>query len=526
MPKFSGSNATIAPPKGPMLTVADTVTAEGGVGFHEDSRTALFTLAMSNMVGESTYYESGSERDKRFVDLIRAVAAEDSAWLAGFVPWLRDTANMRSASVVAGVEAARAGLGRTPIVKACVRADEPAEALGYWLATYGRRIPAAVKRGIADAAVKLYTERNALKYDGGSRGVRMGDVIDLCHPKPRDAEQSALFRHLLDRRHNRSDSDTTALPLLTAAYKLGAVPQDQRRAVLRERGPEALADAGTTWERLSGWLPGGMDAEAWEAIIPNMGQMACVRNLRNFEDANISPAATDLVVSKLIDPEEVRRSRQFPYRYWSAYKNSGTMRFGYALEQALEHSVANVPTFTGRTLVAVDTSGSMRSHVSERSKVQCVEVGALFDAAIGASSKVDLIIYGVEALEVTERPRSVLRAIEQMHSLVGSAGHGTNTWPSVMSAYDGHDRIVVFTDMQDHPAHARVCAAPRSRPVPVDLPDVPIYVWDCRGYGIANTDLTQKNRYLLAGFTDAAFQLVSLLERGENAPWPWELPTR
>jgi hypothetical protein len=42
--------------------------------------------------------------------------------------------------------------------------------------------------------------------------------------------------------------------------------------VLRARGPRALADAGVSWERLSGWLLGGMDAEAWESVIPSMGR--------------------------------------------------------------------------------------------------------------------------------------------------------------------------------------------------------------------------------------------------------------
>src|SRR5439155_5918718 len=126
-----------------------------------------------------------------------------------------------------------------------------------------RNIPMPVKRGIADAARRLYTERAALRYDGLSRQIRMADVIELTHPSPRDERQSALFRYLLDRRHHDDAvADPNVLPVLAAAARLDAVPDDQRRSVLRDRGPAALAEAGVSWERLSGWLPGGMDAEA------------------------------------------------------------------------------------------------------------------------------------------------------------------------------------------------------------------------------------------------------------------------
>src|SRR5829696_7243390 len=168
---------------------------------------------------------------------------------------------MRSAPVVMAAEYVAAGGtgGRSVVARALQRADEPAELLGYWLSTHGRRIPMPIKRGIADGARRLYTERAALRYDGLSRQIRMADVIELTHPTPRDDRQSALFRWLLDRRHHDDAvADPPALPLLAAAAALEAVPVDERRRLLRDRGPAALAGARFSWERLSGWLPGGM----------------------------------------------------------------------------------------------------------------------------------------------------------------------------------------------------------------------------------------------------------------------------
>lgn len=513
-PKFS--NAPTAAPLGPLVSTGTALTHEGGQGFDKDARTELFTLAVTNMVGETTFYESAANRDNRFRDLVRHLAVEDPEWTGRFIEWLRSSANMRSASTVAAVEFAIAAKGEAWArdgFRALQRPDEPAEALGYFLATYGRKMPMAVKRGIAEAAVRLYTERAAIKYDGGSRGVRMGDVIELTHPTPKAEWQSVLFKHLLDRRHGHfnylEDGITDSLPMLGQTYALDATPAESRRAVLRERGPEVLADGGYTWERLAGWLPGGMDAEAWEAIIPNMGYMALLRNLRNFEKVGVSDTVLDAVAARIADPAEVAKSRQLPFRFWSAYKNAGD-RFTYPIAKALEASVENVPSFSGRTLVMVDTSSSMRRPISEKSTVEAVEVAALFGAAVSARSKVDLCIYGNVAGRLSGLPPSVLRTTEAVRGSVGQVGHGTNTWPSTMQVYDGHDRIIVFSDMQDHRDYQNT-----------QLPHVPIYVWDLMGYAKSNIDVLNRGWYLFAGFSDACFSMIPLLEAGREAHWPW-----
>src|SRR5690349_13152153 len=231
--------------------------------------------------------------------------------------------HLRSASVVMAAEFARARqkppsatpngtagdpagpTTRSVIASALSRADEPAELLAYWHQEHGRRIPQPVKRGIADAVTRLYTERAALKYDGQSRVYRMADVLDLVHPDPVHERQSALFKWLLDRRHDREDvtADPERLPVIAARAELEAMSLDARRAVLDEPGVgDRFRRAGVTWEWLSGWLGGPMDAKAWEAVIPAMGYMALLRNLRNFDDAGVSKAVREAVMDRLSDP--------------------------------------------------------------------------------------------------------------------------------------------------------------------------------------------------------------------------------
>ena len=160
--------------RSPIQTIigSTSFTFEGGTAFPRDAKSDLFLLAVTNMIGEDTFYEKATDRDSRFVALIHAVTKEDPKWVADFARWLRNTANMRSASIVVAAEyLAAGGDGARQMVRSVlVRPDEPAEMLAYWQLTRGRNLPAALKRGVADAVTDLYTEKAALKYDGRCEG--------------------------------------------------------------------------------------------------------------------------------------------------------------------------------------------------------------------------------------------------------------------------------------------------------------------------------------------------------------------
>lgn len=489
-----------------------TITAQGGAGFRRDERSDLFLLAVANKVGEDTFYEGASERDARFRELIHAVAPANVEWMKHFISWLRDGANMRSASVVAAAETAKAMLdlgisGSRPIISSALqRPDEPGEMLAYWTSRYGRNIPKPVKRGVADAVQRLYTERALLKYDGQSKGFRFGDVLDLTHPEPSAPWQGDLFKHAIDRRHNR---DEIVIPeslwMLRNREALARIPQDERRAVLAR--PETLTEAGMTWESLAGWLNGPMDKQAWEAVIPSMGYMALLRNLRNFDEAGVSDEVAATVIAKLTDPEQVMRSRQLPMRFLSAYKAAPSLRWSAALEKALGLSLANVPSLSGRTLILWDCSGSMFYPMGGRSKLQRSEVAGVFCAALALRAEdATLIRYG-SAHERVDVPKggAILK-------LVGDARNmgGTATWNTVRSTFSDHDRIVIVTDEQTRDSLGASIPA-----------SVPIYTWNLAGYATSHMG-AGKNRFTFGGLTDQGFEQIPALEAGALGRWPWE----
>ncbi len=528
MGKFSGSKRRMLRPNltAAVQTLSKRVfTYEGGVGYARDPESDLFLLAATNMVGEDTFYERAADRDDaRFVKLVREVTKANPTFISGdvengkvgLVQYLRETMLMRSASVVMAAEYVAAGGpgGRSVVARALQRADEPAEMLGYWITTHGRNVPMPVKRGVADAARRLYNQRAVLRYDGLTRQIRMADVIELTHPKPRDAAQSVLFKYLLDRRHhNDAVADSATLPTLAATAALDAVPVEERRAVLRARGPAALAEAGTSWERLSGWLPGGMDAEAWEAVLPSMGVMALVRNLRNFDQAGISERSIDAVIAKITNADEVRAARLFPYQVWAAYRYAPSDNWKRALGRTLDLTVANIPALDN-TLVVIDTSGSMQGHVSNRSAMSRVEVAAVMAMATAKRSRdVDVVIYGQTNAQLRfRRGASVLDGVREVVGRIGSVGHATFGHTAVAQWFDPsrHRRVVIFTDDQQQDAGK------------VRLDHVPlVYTFNLAGYAPSALAAGARGRYTLGGFTDATFTAMQVLEEGHNAQWPF-----
>ncbi|GAA0996303.1 TROVE domain-containing protein [Acrocarpospora macrocephala] len=526
MAKFN-SGKTQAAVFSPVATEVNPsgLTHEGAPGYVRDAKGELFLLAISNMVGEDTFYEKAGARDERFRALVHQVAVEDVDWMSRFLPWLRGTANMRSAPVVAALESVRARLAaglhggnRELVAGVLQRADEPGEALAYWTSRYGRTIPKPVKRGVADAVRRLYTERNLAKYDSDSKGFRFGDVVDLVHPAPHADKvswQGELFAHALDRRHGRDKPIPEALRMLRARAELLALPVGERRAVLAE--PERLAAAGITWEALAGWLQGPMDAEAWAAIIPSMGYMASLRNLRNFDEAGISDEVADAVIAKLADPDEVARSRQLPFRFYSAYQAAPSLRWGHALDKALSLATQNVPTFGGRTLVLVDTSGSMSSGtISARSTVTPVQAAALFGVTLAArGERVDLCGFADGVfLHKINAGASVLKEVGRFCGRIGEVGHGTQIAESIRRTYQGHDRVVILSDMQTMSGYGGNVteAVPKH---------IPMYGFNLQGYRHAAMPTGMANRHEFGGMSDATFKLIPLLERGNSAGWPF-----
>jgi TROVE domain-containing protein len=517
MPKFNKAGTSVRPAaKGYIVTNTRATgrTGEGAPGYaRSDEKSELFLLAVTNMVGENTFYEKAGARDERYERLVAAVAVQDPDWIGRFFAWLRSAGNMRTASIVGALESARAMVAagipgaRAIVASVLQRGDEPGEALAYWTTRYGRKIPKAVKRGIADAAERLFTEYSLLKYDTSSHGFRFADVLDLVHPSAKAPWQGELYKFALARRHNRDEAPGELLTMVRKQAQLRAAVAEGQYDVLLSS--DDLREAGFTWEDVLSLAGSKLSKrQLWEALVPTMGYMALLRNLRNFDEAGISDAVARTVADRLANPEQVAKSQQFPFRFLSAHKAVPSLRWGHALEQALNASLANVPELPGRTLVLVDRSGSMFGTLSEKTGLNRADSAAVFGGALKLRNweQTTLVEFGTSSSEIVPpRGGSLLKLVNQF----GDRG-GTNTAAAVRQHYSAHNRVVIVTDEQSYdgdPGHV----------VPAN---VPLYTWNLAGYRLSSTAGTP-NRHTFGGLTDHAFKLIPLLESGRDGTWPF-----
>ena len=590
-------------------TFTSGVTHEGAPGWARDERTELFMRATTVFAGEGQFYENAQTSDQRAIQLVRKLAVTDWEWVAQFLPWLRSEGNIRTSAVMLAAEAAQARaqaglhagapLTTRQVVSAVIqRGDEPTEMVQYCLKTWGK-IPVAMKRGIADAMIRLWRERAVLRYDKTDRPLRFADAIELVHPDPSsvkapqdlvlthdrykdwdtaeaaaDYEQghrqhiTALFKYLLDERHHNADitSDIAQetglqqeLPGITFRRQLSLLDPKLRHTIAgialdhpqHEANRQIRLAAAGQWEWVMSWLgegakaPGGQvldwspltERQRWELVIPWMGYVALLRNLRNFEESGLHRKWVEYVCEKIGNPLEVMNSRQFPFRFLSAFLNTRNVQWHPALQDALNASLFRAPVLDGYTYILVDLSGSMDNPLSDPQdrdrdpyrngpppvRPTRAQAALLFAVALAMKNagKADLFCFANRNFkaEGIERGASVLPLIKTLQGQEHYIGKGTKLGQNMRETFDPsrYTRALVLTDEQTA-AHGygvndfTACVPDRT----------PVYVWNLSGYGKGVTQY-RTNRVGLAGLTDASFGIIDRYEHNRDGVWPWEL---
>lgn len=317
-----------------------TINRSGFPAYTMAAREHLVSAVLTTMFGEPKFYGT---TDNDIVRLAVQCAKADPEFLCKLACYARNEGNLRSVShvLICVIAHEASTYTRAAIRNVCIRPDDITEIMACYLSMYGKPFPNAMKREIAEV-IQKYDEYQLAKYTGEKKSVSLRDVLRITHPVPRNEETAALFRKVLD-------------GTLEAPY---------------------------TWEKeLSAR---GNTRQVWEELIASgkVGYMALLRNLRNIvkSGADITP-----VLMILSDPLRVRKSRQLPFRFYSAYRTFSSARLltpeiHRALEQAITASVENMEPIMGRTLIAVDVSGSMSCSVSQNSDVRCCDIAALMGA--------------------------------------------------------------------------------------------------------------------------------------------------
>ena len=342
------------------------------------------------------FYETDDH--KRICELVSQV---DAGFVKKLAVYVRSKMYLRTVPIVLLGQLAKLGkLDAETVYQVIRRADEITELLAYYQQINGggetlKPLSKAIQKGI-----KLVFERGKFdeyqyaKYNRKSK-IRLRDALNLAHPRPQDDEQNILFKKIL--------SDTLQTPY--------------------------------TWEvQLS---TRGNKKEVWEELI-NSGRlpyMATIRNLRNIVNAGVNDACIEKVASYISSPEAVRKSKQLPVRFLSAYReiqelaSYAVQPLCEALERAVKVSIENIRLFRPdtRVLVACDVSGSMLEYISPKSSIYYYDVGLLFGMLL--QSRCQKCITGIFGRDwaVEALPKdTVLANTRYLHSIEGKVGYSTD----------------------------------------------------------------------------------------------------
>lgn len=272
-----------------------TLNHEGAVAWRMTPEWELYTTVVTTMGTEDKFYEKGDDRVRRIADLVRKVEPEFVAQLATYA---REEMHLRSVPMLLLVELARCHQGDSLVSRAVSRtvqrADEITELLMCYQWRMGRndlsRLSHQLRKGLTES-FNRFDEYQFAKYNRTDRKVTLRDALLLVHPKPKNKAQAEIFSKIL--------SDTLATPY-TWETELSAVGQHHFASA--EEKKEAKR-------------------EAWRQLVKSqrMGYMATLRNLRNMIQLRLDDESMRMVCDFLADPEAVRKSKQLPFRFLSAY---------------------------------------------------------------------------------------------------------------------------------------------------------------------------------------------------------------
>ena len=520
------------------LTV--TTNFAGGPAYKQSARMELFSALVTSLGSDNTY-DRFSDRHHRICDLIRQC---DPEFVGKLAVYARTNFNVRTTPIILLVEMAKHFSG-SPYIRLATRntisrADELSEVLSAYIALNNRgtsikklnKLNNGLRRGISDAFHK-FSEYQFAKYKKANKDVSLRDVFFLTHPKPLNEKEANLFKKIAD------DTLETPETWETIRSAIG-----QNKDITEEEKQD-------------------QKKESWEYLIDNhkLGYMATLRNLCNMLRDGLSVEYLNKVLWYLSKEDNVKKSKQFPYRFYSAYKevkklendsikpkitndgyssNITTINIGEvgnknnyediypkiyrALEQAALCAVSNIPGFSNpnETICIVsDVSGSMDTNINQGkqtstdSGVTYKEVGLLMSLLLSrVSKKNDYLLFATDVGKVNliDKKENIFSLVQTLVKKI-NLGYGTNGYKVMKELVESKkrfDKIYIFTDMQ---LYGRDNLNKWWSTYKRDIhKNSKLFIMDLAGYG--QVPVAHGNDAItISGFSEKVFEIIDLLEK-------------
>lgn len=444
------------------------INRAGGEAFDETDKVKFVSLVLTSMVKDQAY-RGADETISELNDLLCKV---DSKFAAKTAIYARKVYGLRSISHLIAAYIAKNVKGQVwtkdffeQIVN---RPDDMTEILSlYW--KDNKNEPNALRKGFKKV-LSTMSEYQLAKYRGEGKEVSLIDVVNVAHPKHTEALAKLIKGELKN----------------------------------EETWEAKISEAGSNEENKK---------QAWSNLLKEnkLGYFALLRNLRNIVES--APELTDLLCERLTNENAIKKSLVLPFRFLSAKKalkessldTLAVRKVMSAISQAVEISLNNVPKMDGKTLIVLDTSGSMSGDP--------IDNGALFASVLYKTNNADLILFSDEAKYLNIDANYPVMAIND--AIKGDLDcSGTNFHAPFQIADKAYDRIIILSDQQgwmgyDNPVSSFNEYKERTNCNPK------IFSFDLTGYG--SIQFPEKNIYCLAGFSEKTLDIIEKLEKDKNA---------
>ena len=365
---------------------------------------SLRRTVLACMLWEKSFYEEGEDVFLRMNKLAKLVPHDVTAKLALEA---REQYNLRHAPLALMLSAIRAGFKGSECAKAITnviqRPDEMSEILSIYWKDGKRPIPNALRKGISNAFSK-FNAYQLSKWDKNSATISIRDVMFLTHPKPTNVAQSELFSKIADN----------------------------------------ILETADTWESA---LSSGVDAkDAFTRLLleEKLPAMALLKNIRLMSNSGVDH---NLIRNGIM---KMNAERILPFRFVAARNNTSSEFHDILEEKFLSSSTMSINgSLPGKTIILVDSSGSMSSPVSMKSDLSSCSAGAALAAiCVEVCESAQVFPFNTELGEEVKARGFDLISKFQAHG-------GTRLGESIQQAIQiPHDRLIVITDEQ---SSDRIC---------------------------------------------------------------------
>lgn len=537
-----------------------TVNKHGGESFSIPDPALRLIGAVASYMGEPGFYKDSKtvtpnalynvnaidERGRNIVEASIELVQKNPEDLLVIARWTREAMNMRLAPQIMLAVAARFIKGGSPnpvtryVPYICTRADDLLQAQAIYNALFGKpskngqymraRLPKPFQKGLA-LALSKQSDKQIIKYNQAGTYPNFGSLLrsmrHVALPKGKKPGtwpvKKGMHKYLL------TGEITEDAPAILTARK-NFFQLDKNTAKLDDEVMAMVYAAGLTWEDLVSHFGGTKDkarqTKLWTMAKGVMGYMAKLRNLRNFLE-KAPESVTKKVSDELSEQSAVLKSKQLPYRFLSAHKAVEGTRFGNPslrsyvqdnISEALDHSIANLPAFSGPTAVFVDTSGSMHSRVSAKSEVMVIEAAAVLGALMFKRTKGSILrpftggCHG-RGWDISVSSRDSAMTIANKVIKHNPPNHGTNAHACIehlLKTKTKVDRIVILSDMQTYNGSVKDKMDEYRKKI---NPNCFLFVVNMQAYSDSMVPQSNPLNVQIAGFSE---KLINLFINHEN----------